>query len=280
MITAIVILFLTYILAKMAGATARKAYMKKGTHESATNIIGKTAYFGILLIGIVVAFKIVNVDISIIVGAAGFGLGFALKDILENYIAGVLILVTEPFKIGDIIKVDDYLGQVEEIEARTTFIRNLDGQRVIISNSQMMQSSVVNYSTYPERRISIEVGVSYDTDLNKATKLIIETLARNNAILKDPEPAIIYHTFADSSINMTVRFWIDSTITNWLEITSVEIKEIKKVFDANNINIPFPITTLSLNQLDSDDIYRVFGKEKNKDPMPVKSIEQNEAVSN
>lgn len=259
-IGALVVILLSFMVAKIAQRTTHKALLKTSGHESALTFLGKTAYTVCLTIGLTISLSVLGIDISFIVGAATFGLGFALKDILENYVAGVLILMNEPFKIGDVVQVEDHFGRVEEIQARSTFIRIWDGQRVIVPNSYMISNSLINYSTYPERRISINVGVSYDTDLNKAMQAIFSAVSSHPEVLKEPMPAVLLTEFGESSINLVARFWIDSTVSNWLKITSEGVALIKAGFDKEGINIPFPITTLSMNRQDSDDMYNFFEK--------------------
>lgn len=262
---ALIVFFASFIVARIARAAAQRAVIKSGRHEGALSIVGKSAYIGSLVLGLVIALNIVNVDISFIVAAIGFGLGFAMKDILQNYISGVIILLQEPFKIGDIVRTGDFLGRIEDIEARTTSIRIFDGQRVILSNSDMVTLPLTNYSTYPERRINVEFGVSFDTDLRQAIEVVIASLKGMKGSLKEPEPQVIFTGFGKSSIRMVGRFWINSTVTNWLQINSQAVQEIKMAFDKEGINIPFPITTLSVNAFDSDDFYPIFGKTNPKD---------------
>ena len=259
-IGAVIVIIISFLVAKIAKKSFQKALQKTTGHEAALKFVGKTAYSICLTIGITIALSILGIDISFIVGAVSFGLGFALKDILENYVAGVLILLQEPFKIGDIVKVYEHFGRIEEIQARSTFLRVWDGQRVVIPNSYMISNSLINYSTYPERRISIEVSVSFDTDLDKAMRVIFEAISAHQEVLKEPVPAVMITEFGTSSINFVARFWIDSSVSNWLKMTSDATKMIKQALDREGINIPFPITTLSMNPKDSDDMYKFFEK--------------------
>jgi small-conductance mechanosensitive channel len=261
-LVALLILVISVILAKTAQKTVTRAFIKTGGHESALKFIGKTAYSVCIVLGITIALKIVGIDIGFIVGAASFGLGFALKDMLENYVAGIIVLMQEPFKVGDVVKVNEYFGRVQEIEARTTSIRVWDGQRVIMPNSIMISNALINYSSFPERRITIAVGVSYDTDLARVLQIINQAFIEHQEILKDPPPLITLTEFGESSINISARFWIDATVSNWLRMTSEGVRMVKEAFDKEGINIPFPIRTLSVNKQDSDDMYEVFGGQK------------------
>lgn len=272
LIVAIVVLVFSVFVAKIARAMAQKALLKSGGHEGASSIVGKTAYGFCLIIGVTISFRILGIDIGFITGAVVFGLGFAMKDIIENYISGVLILLQRPFKIGDTVKAGSVTGKVEEIEARTTFIRIFDGQRVIVPNSKMLSEVVTNFSTYPERRISIEVGVSYDTDLKKANQLLLDLLKVEKGILKKPKPAVFVTNFGDSAVNLQVRFWVDSTLTNFVKKKSKITAAIGAIFAEEGINIPFPITTISVNEQDSDDLYNYLSGQKLEQKKEIKAV--------
>ena len=261
-IVAVIIMVVAMFVGKIAKRMAQRALLKSGGQEGASNIIGKSAYAFCLVLGLTIALKILGIDISFITGAVVFGLGFGMKDIIENYIAGVMILLQQPFKIGDIIKVGSYSGRVEEIEARTTFLRIFDGQRVVVPNSDLLSQTVVNYSTYPERRISVATGVSYDTDVNQAVKLLMDYLETVNGILKKPKPTILITGQGDSSIDIVLKFWVDTTLTNFLKKRSEVTQGILDVFNKAGIAVPFPVTTLAVDEHDSGELYK-FLKGKN-----------------
>jgi small-conductance mechanosensitive channel len=169
--------------------------------------------------------------------------------------------VQEPFHIGDMVRVGEHFGRIEQIEARTTFMRLFDGQRVVVPNSDMTNQSVINFSTYPERRLTVEVGVAYDSDMSEVIRVILEALQKDNRILRDPPVMVTFSAFADSNMIVDVRFWIDNTISNWLEMTSTACQLIKQTFNEHGIHISFPIRTLSMNPLDSDDLYQLIQKD-------------------
>ncbi|MDD4351459.1 MAG: mechanosensitive ion channel family protein [Candidatus Gracilibacteria bacterium] len=247
-IVAVIVMFFSVFFAKVARAMAKKTLMKSGGHEGASSIVGKSAYALSIVLGATISLKILGIDISFITGAVVFGLGFAMKDIIENYISGIMILLQQPFKIGDIVKAGSVTGRVEEIEARTTFIRVFDGQRVVVPNSQMLSETLTNYSTYPERRITILVGVAYDTDLNKAVEAVLGLLTADKNVLNKPKPAVLVSAFEDSSIKLTIRFWVDSTLTNFLKKQSAITLQIQELFQKEGISIPFPIVALDTDQ--------------------------------
>lgn len=262
-IVAIIVMVTALFVGKVAKTMSQRALLKAGGHEGASNIIGKSAYAFCLVLGLTIALKILGIDISFITGAVVFGLGFGMKDIIENYIAGVMILLQQPFKIGDIIKVGSHSGRVEEIEARTTFIRVFDGQRVVVPNSDLLSQTVVNYSTYPERRIHVFTGISYDSDLNLAIKVLMEYLETVTGILKKPKPVVLVTEQGWSEIEIEIRFWVDTTLTNFLKKRSEVTQGILDVFNKAGIAMPYPVTTLAVDEHDSGELYNfLHGKQE------------------
>lgn len=254
---AILVFAVAFLLAKVVKAWAQRSILKSGSNEGAMNIVGKTAYIGTIILGLTVALKILEIDISFIVAAMGFGLGFAMKDILENYFSGVLILVQKPFNVGDVIKAGNFVGKVEEIAARATFLRVFDGQRVIIPNSTMISSAVINYSSFPERRVNIDFYVSYDTDLQKATSLVTQLMKENTKIMQQPAPYITIKGYGDSNIDLVAHFWVDRSQANWIKLSTQMKQQILETLNANDIGVSYPVMTLNMNQHDSEDMYKV-----------------------
>lgn len=249
-----VILILSFIIAKFASVMAERALRKSTVHRTAFTIFSKTVYVGALVIGLTIALRVAGLDISFIVGAATFGLGFAMQDLIENYISGVIIVLQEPFHIGDMVEVAGSLGWVEEIEARVTFVKSIDGQRVIIPNSQMISSALVNYSSFTQRRLAVQVGVSYDASIPEVLETITRVLSEDSEILKTPAPLVILKEFGDSALLFEARFWIDQTVSHWMRAPSKMLVKIKRALDEAGVNIPRPILTLNVNEHDSGDL--------------------------
>ncbi len=264
------IMVLSFLVARMAASIAERALSKSTVHRTAFGIVSKSAYVGALVIGFTVALKVAGLDISFVIGAATFGLGFAMKDLIENYISGVIIVLQEPFHVGDMIDIGGTQGWVEQIEARVTFVKSLDGQRIIVPNSQMISNALVNYSTFQQRRLSVKVGVSYDTDLQQVLGIVKGVLEQDDEVLKSPAPLVLFQEFGDSALSLEARFWIDQAVSHWLRVPSKISVKIKRALDAAGVNIPFPIMTLNVNSHDSGDLAIAPPTEaKNAAPSPV-----------
>jgi len=207
----------------------------------------------VIVIGAIVALQILQLEdavTSVLAGAGiiGLALGFAFQDVAANFISGVIIATQEQFSVGDLIETQDVFGTVKKIELRMTAVQTLTGQIVYIPNKDIVLNIMTDYSQFGQRRVDIAVGVSYQTDLDKAEQLAIEAVKDIDGTLDSPSPSLFYTEFADSSINFEVRFWIKSSSSQvpYLKARSDAIKNIKTVFADNDINIPFPITTVKM----------------------------------
>ncbi len=161
-----------------------------------------------LLVGMAVAFPTVNGSILSALGVSGIAIGFAFRDILQNYFAGILLLWREPFRIGgQIITSRDFEGTVEAIETRATFIRTHDGRRVVIPNASLFIDSVKVNTAFAARRLEYDLGVGYGDDLESARRTILETLTEVEGVLPEPAPDMLVVAFGDFGIALRVRWW-------------------------------------------------------------------------
>jgi small conductance mechanosensitive channel len=173
-----------------------------------------------------------------LLGAAGLAVGLALQGSLSNFAAGVLIVLFRPYKVGDWIEGGGVSGAVEEVQILTTVLKTGDNKRVIIPNSQIMGTTITNYSANETRRVDLVVGVSYGDDLDKVRTELEGLVAADERVLKDPAVTIAVSELADSSVNFVLRPWV-KTADYWgvyFDLTEA----IKKRFDEVGISIPFP----------------------------------------
>lgn len=248
-IAAILVVIIAFLSAGFIKRIVMFRMSKKDLHQEIMILIGRATYAGIVLLGFVVAFGLVGLNVSSLVAFLGVGIGFGLKDLLSNYIAGVMILTQKKFKIGDVVRVTDQIGKITEIDSRTTQIRSFDGTELIIPNAQMISAVVENFTCNAFRRVTVDVGVHYATPLQESIQVAIASVQKHEYVVPDPVVSVIATEFGDSSINLAVRFWVEST-ANWIDIRSEVIQQLKLDFDAKGIKIPFPIQTISLDDND------------------------------
>jgi small conductance mechanosensitive channel len=173
-----------------------------------------------------------------IFGAAGLAVGLALQGSLSNFAAGVLIVLFRPYRVGDWVEAAGISGAVEQVQILTTVLKTGDNKRIIVPNSQIMDSIITNYSANDTRRIDLVVGVSYDDDLDKVRSTIEEIIAAEDRVLDEPACQIVVAELADSSVNFYVRPWVKSE--DYWGVRFALTETIKKRFDERGITFPFP----------------------------------------
>jgi len=250
-IAALVIVVVSWIIGGMAARGAKNAILKErdDVQESAIILVERMTKALVITVGITIALAINGLNFTAVIGALSLGIGFALKDIIGNFISGVIMLAQNRINIGDFIKVQDILGTIVSIDTRATILQAIDGTEVVIPNQIMLGETLISYTTNPFRRIDLGVGVDYKTNLPMVTSLIKAILDKDADIVVKPEPLILVDEFGDSSINIMIRFWVESS-ANWQKIRSNLANRIKKAFDEVGVNIPFPIRTLKLDEDD------------------------------
>ncbi|MCF7812335.1 mechanosensitive ion channel [Candidatus Gracilibacteria bacterium] len=253
-IAAVVVFFASILLAKFLKSIVIYRVTARAKHEMKQEVIiliGRSVYFGVVLLGTIIAFQIVGIDVATLLGFIGLGLGFALKDLLANFIAGVVILTQKKFHIGDTVKVNDIVGKIVEIETRTTQIQDFDGTVHIIPNAEMLTSVVRNFTQNSFRRITLQVGVHYNTPLKQAVDLTLKSVTAHEEVVPQPATQVLITEFGDSAIMLEARFWIES-IAAWPKIKSKIMQQLKQDYDSAGITIPFPMRTLTLDSYDKN----------------------------
>ncbi len=173
-----------------------------------------------------------------VMGAAGLAIGLALQGALGNFAAGVLIVMFRPYRVGDYIEAAGVAGSVLQVQILTTMLKTGDNKLIVIPNGQIMSGIITNYSAHTTRRVDMVIGVSYDDDIDKVRSTIQELVDADDRILKDPECLIAVSELADSSVNFTVRPWVNSADYSGVKFDLTEA--IKKRFDQDGISFPFP----------------------------------------
>lgn len=253
-LAATVVFFLFIIIAYIVRNFAKKLLPRMTDNISVINLLVKITHFFVLAIGIFVSLEILNLDkavTSILAGAGvlGLALGFAFQEIASNFVSGIFIAFRKPYKLGDIVEVDDYLGEITDINLRTTSIMTFNGLEVLIPNKYMFTKPIINFTTTPYRRIDLDIGVSYSDDLKKVVHVTKEALRDIENKVNSRPIEVYFKEFGASSINLSTRIWIHYPKNQaYLKTMHNAIIRIKEAYDANDISIPFPIRTLELGK--------------------------------
>lgn len=195
----------------------------------------------LLLFVIVASLNQLGVDTTSLVallGAAGLAIGFALKDSLSNFAAGVMLLVFRPFTRGEYVEIAGCEGVVENISILTTVVHTLDNKEVILPNAAVFGGTITNYSSLPSRRVDLVIGVSYEDDLKKAKQVMLDAMKNDPRILTEPAPQVAVCELNSSSVDFVVRPWCKSS--DYWAVRFDTIEAVKIALDANDITIPFP----------------------------------------
>lgn len=207
------------------------------------NRVGSTfiVFFG-FLIALVIA--IPGFSPGQLMSALGIGsvaIGFAFKDIFQNLLSGILILLGEPFRIGDAIVCNGLEGTVEDIQIRATTLRSYDGRRLVIPNATVYTSSITVVTAYTQRRCEVNVGIGYEDDVQRAKEVVTNILQAHKNVLNQPASLVNVTALGDFAINLNIRWWIDTTKTNTLTSASEIQEQIVLEFSKHGISIPYPI---------------------------------------
>ncbi|NJO67045.1 MAG: mechanosensitive ion channel family protein [Leptolyngbyaceae cyanobacterium RM1_405_57] len=218
-------------------------------HRQARNlglVLGRLAQGTTILVGLFVALSIIIPtfqagDLVQLLGISGVAIGFAFRDILQNFLAGILILLTEPFQIDDQIVFQNFEGTVENIETRATTIRTYDGRRIVIPNAELFTNSVTVNTAFDNRRLEYDIGIGYGDNIEQAKQLILEAIASVDEVLQNPAPDALVIGLAESTVNIRARWWIHPpTRSDALDTQDRVLMAIKNTLTSNGIDMPFP----------------------------------------
>ncbi|MEM6456805.1 MAG: mechanosensitive ion channel family protein [Acidobacteriota bacterium] len=219
----------------------------------ARDLARQTASVLVLLAGILVALELL--DATALVGAVlgtagiiGLAVGFAFRDLVENYIASVLLSVRQPFAASDFVAIDDHEGKVVRLTSRATILMTFDGNHLRIPNSQVFKGVVLNYSRNPLRRFGFTVGVGVGEDLRAAQQLGVDVLHATEGVLDEPGPLAFVESLGDSSVVVRFFAWIDQTEASFVHVRSESILRVKQALEAAGMDLPEPIYRLHLTR--------------------------------
>jgi small conductance mechanosensitive channel len=236
---------------KIASRYIKKAIKKKGGDEHVAKTTRKLATFAIYSLTIIALLGVFNVplgSLATLVGLLGLGLSFAMQDMIANFISGVMILLSRPFKIGDQIESAGEEGTVQDIRIRATDIKTYDGRKVIIPNSNLYNDVIVNNTAYGNRRFEVVVGIDYEDDIETAKNIAEDVLDDAEHTEDSPEPQVLVNELGGSSVNLKLRGWTDTRKANVVKASSELTQLIKDRYDDEGIDIPYPIRTVYMEE--------------------------------
>ena len=232
----------------VAGYSCRRFYTMRH-RANLGDVLGNFLKWAVILLGILVGMTIVfpsvkPADLLATLGVGSVAIGFAFKDILQNWMAGLLLLIRQPFRPGDQIVVESSEGTVERIETRATLIKTYDGRRVIIPNSVVYASAVVVNTAFAIRRSEYDLGIGYADDIEAARKVILAAITPLPGIENEPAPEVLAWDLAASAVVLKVRYWTASMRVDVIHQKALVVEKIKAALDQAGIDMPFDTQVL------------------------------------
>ncbi|NNF44299.1 MAG: mechanosensitive ion channel family protein [Phycisphaerales bacterium] len=231
----------------VAAIITRRVVMRFAKKQDRTNLgemLGGFAKWVMIAAGVLLASTIVFPtlepgDLVAGLGVSSVAIGFAFKDILQNWLAGLLILIRQPFEVGDQIEVDDYEGTVQHIETRATIVRTYDGERAVIPNSTVYTNPILVKTSHDKRRSQYDIGIGYGDDIDAACEVIRGVLEGIDGIESDPAPQTLPWDLAASWVTIRARWWTDPRRSDVVQTRAAVIREVKKALDDARIDMPY-----------------------------------------
>ena len=245
-IAALVVLALFYLVAWVLARIAQRFTERRSTHRAPAIVIGRLARALVVFIGILFAASVAFPafrpgDVVQILGIGGVAAGFAFKDILQNFLAGILLLLTQPFRINDEIVAGEFEGVVMDIQTRATFLRTYDNRRVVIPNAELFTSKVIVNTAYDKRRVQQDIEIGFGDNLDHAKRLLVDTLKSLPETLPDPPPDVLVTGFGAAGVTIRLRWWIrPPKFSDLLESKDQVLMAVKRALVEHGIDLPFP----------------------------------------
>lgn len=246
---AIILVFIGWNLVSFIASLIRNTLSKRNFDKTLLPFVVNIVLWSmraLLFITIASYIGIETTSFVAIIGAAGLAIGLALQGALANFAGGVLILINRPYKVADLVKMQGEIGVVKEIQIFNTILLSPENKTIILPNGAVCNGNITNFTVEGVIRVDISVGISYDADIKKAKKIIMDLMTSNENILKTPAPFVGVSELGDSSINLTVRPY--SIPGDYWKVYFNLIEEIKTSLDAGGIEIPFPQVDVNISK--------------------------------
>lgn len=251
LIAALVVFTVGLYVASIVRRLVRRGLERRTQNSQPITLLSQLSYWLVVILVAAISLQMVGFNLTAFLaglGIAGITIGFALQDVSKNFIAGVLMLIQQPFDIGEFIMVNDYAGTVEAIDLRATQVRTVDGKLVLIPNGEVMVSAITNFSEAEKRRVAISTGVAYESDPDAVRQTALAAITNIEGLISDPLPDVLFENFGNTTMDLTIYFWIDTSQTNVASAKDAGLKAIKSAFEQAQIDMPLPAQTVYLVQ--------------------------------
>lgn len=242
-VLAILILPLTWWLSSALASALRRVLAPRVDSDFLRGVVARTIAIPVFLLGIYIVLQVAGLTglaVSLLGGAGiiGIVLGFAFRDIAENFLASLLLSIRRPFRQGDVISVAEHEGVVQTMNTRSTILLTIDGNHVQIPNATVFKSTIVNFTAAPARRVTAEVGIGYDASIAGTQEIIVRVLRAHDAILIEPGPIVLVDALGASTVNLKAHFWIDGRTLSPQRVRSSALRLIKRSLVEHGVSMP------------------------------------------
>ncbi len=243
LVVGLVIFILTMLLAGVISRTLTSVLGRATDSDLLRNVLQKAIFLIVLVLGIYLALRVTGltrVALAVVSGTGllGLALGFAFRDIAENFLASLLLSIQRPFRLGDVVEVDGHKGVVRKVTSRGTLLIDFDGNHIQIANATVYKNTIKNFTANPRVRITFDVGIGYDDKIASAQDIIHCVLEDHPAVLNDPEPLVLIENLGASTVLLRTYFWIDSTRHSSVKIKSSAIRLTLRALTSAGVSMP------------------------------------------
>jgi small conductance mechanosensitive channel len=243
LLSALIIFVLSLYFARLLSNVIKRVLARRRAPAGVVQLLGQLTLWSIIVAGVITALQQFFEVTAFLAGLGilGFTIGFALQDIMKNFASGVILLLQQPFHVGETIGVKGFDGTVLAIDLRATEMRAADGRVVILPNAEVLANPIVNYSRAHERRVDFTLNLSHGCEPDTVRQIILEAIENVQGFVSEPAPVIVFNSLTDSAMELNVSFWVDVTRNDPVHAKDMVLLEVKSVFSEQGIEIPHPV---------------------------------------
>lgn len=251
LLTALAIFIVSLYLARILSNLLKRVLQRRRAPAGVTHLLAELVLWSIVVAGMITALqRFFDVTAFLAgLGILGFTIGFALQDIMKNFASGVILLLQQPFHVGETIGVKGFDGTVLAIDLRATEMRAADGRVVILPNADVLANPIINYSRANHRRVELTLNLAHTTEPGQVRQIVLEAIESVPGFVREPEPVILFNSLTDHAMELNVNFWVDVSKTDPLRAKDIVLIKVKSAFNEQGIEIPHPVQAVFNTQV-------------------------------
>ena len=249
----------------LAFLVVKKLLSSARISQDSRAIIQRIMFYALVVLVILTVLTYLGIPLAtfaFISGAVAIGFGFGAKTIIENFLSGWILMSERPIRIGDVVEMDSFIGRIVSIGNRSTLVKRIDGADIVVPNSQVLESRLVNWTLHdPFVRTSVRVGVAYGSDIQKVRSVLLEVMSELELVQKEPEPVVVFEDFADSALVFDVFFWVSMNAGREMRLIRSDVRFlIEQKFKEAKIVVAFPQRDVHVNFTDPQQLAGLSGR--------------------